>query len=308
MHNSHDTAIREVLNDKEEASILINEVLGLKGENKITKDMLETQDNRFITSSYYNKETDIIYKIKSKNIYILIEHQSKVEKSMAKRIAEYEIEIIRKHEREKKNTKIPLIIPIIVYTGKRRWTATKNLSELQEQVIWTTISALGRYKIYDANKYKKDEAIKAKGVLPKIILLERAENKEELEKIYKQLNNIKLTEKEREEIYKYTCNIAVKFFDEEQVKELKNKYKKGGEGDMLVETLKREMKRDREEAIKLGLAEGRAKGMAKGRIIERTEIAKKMLKDKVDKETIKRWTNFTDKELEKIEKSQQMIG
>ena len=77
---------------------------------------------------------------------------------------------------------------------------------------------------------------------------------------------------------------------------------------MLVETLKREMKRDREEAIKLGLAEGRAKGMAKGRIIERTEIAKKMLKDKVDKETIKRWTNFTDKELEKIEKSQQMIG
>ena len=102
MHNKHDTWARAILMHKKEASIFINLALRLKDKNKIIPEKLEPQDNRFITKSFYNKETDIIYKLKNKNAYILIEHQSTVDKHMAKRIIEYIVEIIRKDEKENK--------------------------------------------------------------------------------------------------------------------------------------------------------------------------------------------------------------
>ena len=70
MHNKHDTCIREVLTNKKEVALLINKILRLE-EKYIIKDyMLERVDNRFITQSYYNKETDLIYKLIDKNAYI----------------------------------------------------------------------------------------------------------------------------------------------------------------------------------------------------------------------------------------------
>ena len=73
MHNKHDTCIREVLTNKKEVALLINKTLKLKEKNQITDGMLKRCDNRFITQSYYNKETDLIYKLKDKNVYILKE-------------------------------------------------------------------------------------------------------------------------------------------------------------------------------------------------------------------------------------------
>ena len=126
--NLHDTTYRNVLSNKREAYLFINNALKLKNtKNEISMDKLERCDNRYITSTYDNQETDIIYKRTDMEVYFLIEHQSSVDKSMAERIMEYIIEILRDNIDYQKITKakykIPLIIPIVLYTGKEKWKA-----------------------------------------------------------------------------------------------------------------------------------------------------------------------------------------
>ena len=61
--------------------------------------------------------------MKAKNIFFLIEHQSKIDYEMPMRVLNYEIEIMRQalgNRKIAKNSKIPMIIPIVIYTGRRK--------------------------------------------------------------------------------------------------------------------------------------------------------------------------------------------
>ena len=120
-NNEHDKVFRDVLSVKEEALILINKAL--KPKEKI-KEEIELYNNRFITSKYKDRESDIIYKVKNKNIFFIIEHQSTIDYSMVYRMLEYSIEIMRQiiqgKENKRKTYKYPLIIPIVIYTGDKK--------------------------------------------------------------------------------------------------------------------------------------------------------------------------------------------
>ena len=87
----HDKLFRDLLNNKEEMKDFLNKYLKLE----INLEDLEKYNSSFITNKYQNKESDIVYKLKNKNIFFLIEHQSKVDKTMLLRLMEYSVEIIR---------------------------------------------------------------------------------------------------------------------------------------------------------------------------------------------------------------------
>ena len=138
VHKRHDKLIKEILT-KEEVSKLLEKYLKLK----IEKEKLEEYTNKYITKNYEERESDIVYKIKGRNIYFLIEHQSKVDYKIPFRILEYSIEIMRtalkKQEANKKrgnnkNFKYPQIIPIVIYTGNEKWKVEENISKVQESL------------------------------------------------------------------------------------------------------------------------------------------------------------------------------
>lgn len=98
LHNVHDISLRNILMNKREMAIFLNNILSLKGtKNQINENNLELCNQNFITKSFYNKQADIIYKRKDMNVYFLVEHQSKVDYEMPKRILEYMIEILREN-------------------------------------------------------------------------------------------------------------------------------------------------------------------------------------------------------------------
>ena len=136
-NNEHDKVFRDLLSIKEEALILINKAL--KPKEKI-KEEIELYNNRFITSKYKDRESDIIYKVKNKNIFFIIEHQSTIDYSMVYRMLEYSIEIMRQiiqgKENKRKTYKYPLIIPIVIYTGDKKWDAKLSMKEIKERVEW----------------------------------------------------------------------------------------------------------------------------------------------------------------------------
>ena len=56
----HDKAIKNILSDKQEVALLINEVLELK--EKVKPEEIAEYKTDFITKDYFNREIDIIYK------------------------------------------------------------------------------------------------------------------------------------------------------------------------------------------------------------------------------------------------------
>ena len=111
----HDKIFKEILQDKKEMAQFLSKFIGYE----ITKEGLEKYNPNYITKNFKYQQADVVYKIKEKQTYILVEHQTKVDHSMAYRMLNYCVEIIRGVVEGKEISKLsyeyPIVIPI-VYT------------------------------------------------------------------------------------------------------------------------------------------------------------------------------------------------
>ena len=124
INNSHDKIFRKVLEDKNNAIKIINRMLK---EDKVSIEEIEKYNSSYISSKLANSEADIVYKVINQDVFFLIEHQTKIDYSMPYRILKYELEIIEsvlidKNYKNKKY-KYPIVIPIVLYTGNKKWNA-----------------------------------------------------------------------------------------------------------------------------------------------------------------------------------------
>ena len=90
LNKKHDKLFKEILSDKKEAVKFINHYLNLC----LVESDIEKYEKEFRTNGFYNIEADIVYKLKEKNVFILIEHQSSVDLKMAYRVLCYNNAII----------------------------------------------------------------------------------------------------------------------------------------------------------------------------------------------------------------------
>ena len=166
----HDKIVKRVFQSKREASRFICKVIG----RKVAPSELVAVQNSFVTTELRYREADIVYKVKGRNIVILIEHQTRVDYRMSYRILNYQIEIMRANEIDnpKKEDKECLVIPIVLYTGKDKWTAKNYIKEIQERLFENKkirkeeieLGTLGYYTLVDVNKYTKEELMEEEGI------------------------------------------------------------------------------------------------------------------------------------------------
>ena len=247
--------------------------------------------NDFISEEFKNQESDVVYKIKNKKIFVLIEHQSKIDYKMPKRILDYEIEIMKTAENhnvilKKKDAEMPIIIPIVTYTGRKKWNVAGYIQDCRKKLNRLESFRLGNYYIIDNNTYTDEELLEDKFFISKLMLLERMKTTEELytnlKKVIRQETNernIKLLENIIKFIYK---NKLDKDYSDKLIKEIAKKSpKKKGENDMILEMIENENK-----AL-----------IRKGKKERSIEIAKNMLKEKVDIDFIMRMTGLTKEQI-----------
>ncbi|HSW70270.1 MAG TPA: Rpn family recombination-promoting nuclease/putative transposase [Gammaproteobacteria bacterium] len=60
-------------------------------------------------------------------LYILCEHQSEVDKYMAFRLLVYIVRAIELHRKKNPNVSLPLIYPLVVYSGVKPWNAPRDI-------------------------------------------------------------------------------------------------------------------------------------------------------------------------------------
>ena len=284
-NNKHDKTFKIVLENKEEVANLINRVIEF--EKRIKAEELEKYNKNFITQNLKIQEADIVYKIKNRNIYFLIEHQTKIDYSMAYRILNYQIEIMRSSVDQKriknKEYKHALVISMVLYTGSSRWTAKNNIKEMQEKIKIKNAEPMieNYYYILDINDYTKKELLEEKSFLSKIMLLEKSKSSEELVENLEEINP-KLKSEEKETLKRILIYALEEYLEEEKLEQIINKMNKGGEEEMLamVEMLKREKQTD--------IARGKSEGAAQRTV----KLAKRMLKEKLDIEMIEKITGL----------------
>ena len=192
INKKHDKMFKEILSDKKETVEFINSFLHLN----LIEDDIEKYEKEFRTSEFNNIEADIVYKIKNKNAFILIEHQSSVDIKMPYRILRYKCAIIEsaidKKRFKEQGYKIPTVIPIVLYTGKRKWKKL-SINDIEEIIEGYQENWL-EYTLIDANKFSKEKLLEDNLIISKAMLIEKSKNKEEL---YKNIEDIINIQKEK---------------------------------------------------------------------------------------------------------------
>lgn len=283
----HDKIIKRVFQSKKEAARFISKVI----ERKIKPRDLIVSQNSFVTSELRYREADIVYKIKEANVVILIEHQTRVDKKMSYRILNYQMEIMRINEGEEEC----LVIPIVLYTGKEKWKAKKYIKELQtrryakKEINFDEIElgTLGYYTLVDVNEYTKEKLLEEKGILSKIMLLEKERNTEELLKTIFKINE-KIKEAKTKEIMKKIIGEG-------------SDYMLAAE-EMIIKENEMIRNQGRTEGISIGKALGRKKGISIGETRGKNNIIKMLFKNKMPAKEISEKTGIALDEILRIVK------
>ena len=266
-HNKHDKLFKALLGNKYQVAKLLNKYLNLKDE--LTSEDIENYSTEFITTDYKKREADIVYKIKNRNIFFLIEHQSTVDKLMPYRIRKYAMEIMQKvisNQIKTRNYILPKVIPLVIYTGKSKWTAPLTIEKMQEEFL--TYTPYVDYALIDINRISDEDLLNDNITISKAMLIEKSKSKEEILQNIEKIARVIYSSKD--ESGEHLITILINYFltgsTKEQAIKIIRKIDKGGVNDML--NCVRVIEEENKSMIK--------KGMLKGKIERSKEIAKNL--------------------------------
>ena len=224
---------------------------------------------------------------------------------MAFRILEYKVEIIRdviKKNKNKNKYKIPKIIAIVIYSGKAKWKAIKDIKEKEEK--YKNIEQdLGKYYLYDGREKTKEELIKSKNIILQMLLIERSKNKEELGENLEEI--IPYVENENKGIIKNIIQMVYREkLGEEKTEEILKNMKEAENMLAVVEMMRKEAEKDRREKEaekdRRDLIRARKEGQAIGLKDGIIKVVKRLLKLNYDTNSIKEITGLKEEEIEKL--------
>ena len=302
VHKEHDKLFKKILERPEEAEKIIRRVLKIGEEEKLE---LELERNEFITIDFRGKQTDMLYKLKDKEVYFIIEHQSTQDEYMSYRILQYETQVMegsfkRKIEKGEAGRKtVAKVIAIVIYTGEGKWKASKRVEEIQEEFGKkreeygkeeygeVNYDGIGEYNAISIADYKEEELLKEGSLLSRAMLIEKARRDDELVEILEKI--IPMTkENERADMISIIRYVLIKDLGIKRAK----KYIEKLEGGIKMSGFVNYLRQDRERAIMEGEKRGEKRGEKQGII----KMAKNMLREKIDIETIEKITNLNRKQ------------
>ena len=305
-YKKHDKLVKTILKKPEEMAKIINEFLEPSVEVK--SENLVKYTNSYITQKYKSKEADIVYKLKNEEVFFLVEHQSTIDKKMPYRILNYCVDIMQewvKNKKLKRQTKYPIVVPIIIYTGIEKWKIPKNFKDVQiSNQIFGDFKIDLYYNLIEINKLSKKYLIDQQSLFGYGMVIEKSKNKAELQE---NLELIVKNAKSKENLMEISNIMEYLFYDmiEESAKE------------MLIEKINLKIRKEEKdmsslyerllaetcEMIKEGKNEGIEEGKKIMREIMKKEATQALLKNNVDEEIILKSMKITKKELEEIKKN-----
>ena len=288
INNEHDKIFRTVLDKKTDVLKFLNKFLGLN----IKTEELEKYNSSYIDPKFKNKEADIVYRIKDKNIFLLIEHQTKIDKDMPYRLLDYSNGIMRSASEDKKR---PSVIPIVLYTGKTKWKIENETIEKQQ--FFKEVKLIdGDFNLIDINDFSKKELLEDDIFITKMMLVEKCKDEIEMVQALEKIEN-KIKEEDKSTFRRIVKEIWSLRIGTENASKILEKIEEGSGNMMAVMEM---LLAENEKYINIGRQEGMKKGRLEGGKQKIKEIVQKMLAENFTKEMIMKITGLKKEEIEEI--------
>ena len=129
----HDELTKKALENPIAAIELLDEYMPAEFKAHIDLSTLKVEKESYVEDSLKKRLSDIVYSIKTKDddqafIYCLLEHQSSSDHWIALRLWQYSLLLCERHK--KKKNKLPLVLPMVLYNGQKKYTAPRNIWQL----------------------------------------------------------------------------------------------------------------------------------------------------------------------------------
>jgi hypothetical protein len=141
----HDALFRAAFCQPSEAEPLVRALLPPPLAASLEPGSLELRDGAHVDGALRASRSDIVLAARFAGrealVILMLEHQSTVVPRMALRVMRYAGETWARHAKENGGP-LPDLIPIVVYAGKRPWTAPRDVADLLEPATDPHLTAL----------------------------------------------------------------------------------------------------------------------------------------------------------------------
>jgi predicted transposase/invertase (TIGR01784 family) len=308
----HARTFEYVFREKETAASLLKEYLPEKIRNKLDFRSLRISNVKFIDKKLEDYFSDLLHEINLKSshkralIYLLFEHKCWEEWFICLQLLKYMVRIWELYLKQNKEAKyLPVIIPLVIYHGKPRWSLSERFISLFEEPadFEQYIPDFG-FNLYDIS-HMPDEEIQGTPLLRiflttfKYIYSPELRNKLwEIFKLFLELSDKAKVSEYLEVLLRYLFNSPGDFNQDDIREQVTGILEEGGHAMQTIAQQLREegIKIGEEKGIKIGEEIGEERGMKK----KAEETAKKLLGMGIEIEKISEATGLKEEEIKKL--------
>ncbi|SFY02244.1 Rpn family recombination-promoting nuclease/putative transposase [Pantoea ananatis] len=299
----HDATFRQFLTQPEIARDFME--LHLPAELGAVCDLstLKLESGSFVEDDLRQYFSDVLYSLKTAQgddgyVHVLIEHQSSPDKHMAFRLLRYAVAAMQRHL-EAGHKKLPLVIPVLFYTGKRRPYpySTRWLDEFTDPALANRLYSTA-FPLVDVTIIP-DEEIAEHRSMAALTLLQKHIHQRDLAELVDKLVPVLLagylSSSQVVSLIHYIVQAGETADAEALVRELAHRVPQHGDVLMTIaqQLEQKGMEKGMEKGIQLGREEGRSEGEREATL----KIARTMLQSGLDRETVMKMTGLSEDEL-----------
>jgi predicted transposase/invertase (TIGR01784 family) len=281
VNHPHDKGYKRDLSRPEEFLHFLKKYVKADWTQELSVSQLRLCDKEFIDKDYEGREADLIYEITRQNeqqiyLFILQELQSSVDYTMIFRTLVYVFNKLQhfflsspKDERERKDFRLPVMIPIVFYNGSEKWTAVKSLQEYQQggKDFGRYVLNL-EYYLVDLAHIEEEYILSSNKVIDNIMYCDKFRNKEQMLDALKQAYNRveKLNGQEQEEFENWVNTIFLSVCENKEaaLKEIVSRLGNGEKGMAIKYNLVKIFEEEKENAQREGREAGHKAGCIAG--------------------------------------------
>jgi hypothetical protein len=315
--NEHDSGYKYLLSVKRVFIDLIRSFVPREWVKEIDDEKTVKLDKSYVLDDFSKKESDIVYSsyIKGRQclFYVLLELQSTVDFQMPLGLLIYMTalwrdyaEQIESNRQKRKSFKLPVIIPIVLYNGKSKWTATCNFRDYLSMPEAFDMQLLDfEYIVLNVQSYDDRQLLDMKSLMSAVFLIDKQMTDDDvIENLKKVADMIKVLDPNQQKMF-FTwvegiiSKRAVRGSEEEIGEIIRSG---GGNEDMvsnLGRVLDRSLRQSKIQGKREGLSQGKQEGLLQGKVESILELLGEIsevpedliviINEQKDLESLKRW-------------------
>ncbi len=302
----HDATFRQFLTQPEVARDFME--LHLPAELRAICDLntLKLESGSFVEDNLRQYFSDVLHSLKTTAgddgyVHVLIEHQSTPDQHMAFRLIRYAVAAMQRHL-EAGHKKLPLVIPMLFYTGKRSPYpySTRWLDEFANPELAGKLYSAA-FPLVDVTVIPDDE-IAGHRSMAALTLLQKHIHHRDLAELVDRLAPILLagylSSSQVVSLVHYIVQAGETSDAEAFVRQLAQRVPQ--HGDTMMTIAQQLEQKGIEKGIEKGIQLGRQEGHSEGERDATLKIARTMLQNGLDRNTVMKMTGLTEDELAQI--------